>query len=59
MEIILNENAQIQHSNKQKESRNSLLYLFLLLLTDMRVISRKLKYAKVSMAIAIKNSVGS
>jgi len=28
MEIILNENAPIQHSNKQKESRNSLLSSF-------------------------------
>ena len=42
-----------------KKRAETLFYLLLLLLTDMRVISRKLKYARKSMAIAIKNSVGS
>ena len=43
---------------KKREPKLS-FYLLLLLWTDMRVISRKLKYARKSIAIAIKNSVGS
>ena len=42
-----------------KKRAETLFYLLLLLLTDMRGISRKLKYARKSIATAIKNSVGS
>lgn len=45
-------------SSKKREPKLS-FYLLLLLWTDMRVISRKLKYARKSIATAIKNSVGS
>ena len=58
-DVIVKGNSNYCKISTKKESQNSLLYLFLLLWTDMRVISRKLKYARKSIATTIKNSVGS